>query len=150
LWEVKKLNPRSNAALKDYGGAPLIINLARAAKENPNYRTALWTGTHLQVTLMRIPAGGDIGLEMHPDLDQFLLLEAGTALVLMGQEQGKLHIQQRIQPGYAVIVPAGTWHNVLNTGSSPLALFSIYAPPQHPFGTIQETKRIAEAMEASG
>jgi mannose-6-phosphate isomerase-like protein (cupin superfamily) len=136
--------------LKDHGAEPLIIDLGRITKANPNYRTALWTGTHLQVTLMSIPAGGDIGLEVHPELDQFIRIEHGNALVLMGTEKGRLLDQRRISQGYAVIVPAGTWHNILNTGASPLKLFSIYAPPQHPFGTIQETKQVAEAAEYSG
>jgi mannose-6-phosphate isomerase-like protein (cupin superfamily) len=133
--------------LKDHGAEPLIIDLNRITRANPNYRTALWTGTHLQVTLMSIPAGGDVGLEVHPELDQFIRIEHGNALVLMGAEKERLHDQRRISQGYAVIVPAGTWHNILNTGTSSLKLFSIYAPPQHPFGTLQETKRIAEATE---
>jgi mannose-6-phosphate isomerase-like protein (cupin superfamily) len=99
---------------------------------------------------MSIPAGGDIGLEVHPELDQLIRIEHGNALVLMGTEKGRLLDQQRISQGYAVIVPAGTWHNILNTGASPLKLFSIYAPPQHPFGTLQETKQVAEAAEYSG
>jgi mannose-6-phosphate isomerase-like protein (cupin superfamily) len=145
----------SNAApcsdhLRDHGPEPLIIDLGRITKANPNYRTALWTGEHLQVTLMSIPAGGDIGLEVHPELDQLIRIEHGNALVLMGTEKGRLLDQKRISQGYAVIVPAGTWHNILNTGASPLKLFSIYAPPQHPFGTLQETKQVAEAAEYSG
>jgi mannose-6-phosphate isomerase-like protein (cupin superfamily) len=99
---------------------------------------------------MSIPAGGDIGLEVHPELDQLIRIEHGNALVLMGTEKGRLLDQKRISQGYAVIVPAGTWHNILNTGASPLKLFSIYAPPQHPFGTLQETKQVAEAAEYSG
>lgn len=67
-----------DSGLRDYGPAPLIVNIDRATKMNPNYRTALWTGEHLQLTLMSIPVGGDIGLEMHPDVDQFIRIESGA------------------------------------------------------------------------
>lgn len=138
----------SHTDLKDYGPNPLVINIGCAAKSNPNYRTALWTGNHLQVTLMSIPVGGDIGVEMHPNLDQFIRIECGNALVLMGEKQECMRHQQRVNQGYAAIVPAGTWHNIINTGNVPLKLYAIYAPTQHPFGTIQETKKVAEAAEA--
>ncbi|MBE5040142.1 cupin domain-containing protein [Oscillospiraceae bacterium DSM 107454] len=114
---------------------------------NNNYRTALWTGEHLQVTLMSIPVGGDIGLEMHDNLDQFIRIENGYALVQMGKDPDVLNDQQRVNSNYAVLVPAGTWHNIINIGRMPLKLYSIYAPPQHPFGTVHKTKEAAELAE---
>lgn len=76
--------PQGNV-LKDYGDSPIVVNIDRFTKLNPNYRTALWTGSYLQVTLMSIPVGGDIGKEMHPDTDQFIRIEEGSALVVMGR-----------------------------------------------------------------
>jgi mannose-6-phosphate isomerase-like protein (cupin superfamily) len=132
--------------LKDYGGKPFVINIERAAERNRNYRTALWTGKHLQVTLMSIPVGGDIGLEVHPHVDQFIRIEQGQGLVQMGERRDRLHFSRRVSDGDAIMIPAGTWHNVTNTGRVPLKLYSIYAPPEHPFGTVHRTK--AEAMAA--
>lgn len=128
----------------DHGGFPLIVNIERLSNVNSNYRTTLWTGEHLQVTLMSIPVGGDIGLEIHSDVDQFIRIENGRAMVVMGQNKSDLNCRQRVNCGYAVIVPAGTWHNVVNIGNKPLKLYSIYAPKQHPFGTVHRTKKDAE------
>ncbi|WP_336776179.1 cupin domain-containing protein [Paenibacillus sp. MMO-58] len=125
--------------LKDYGTGPLVVNLEEATKQNRNYRTALWTGNYLQLALMSIHAGKDIGLEVHPTTDQFLRIEEGQGLVQMGNSKDHLDFQTMAYDGYAIFVPAGTWHNVINTGSTPLKLYSIYAPPHHPFGTVQET-----------
>lgn len=138
---------QSDGQLRDYGPEPLIVNINRLASINPNYRTALWTGKHLQVTLMSIRVGGDIGLETHPNLDQFIRVESGCGLVKMGSSKDNLNIQKKVDGNYAIVIPAGTWHNLINIGNRPLKLYSIYAPPQHPFGTIQETKEIAEMAE---
>lgn len=130
--------------IKDYGPGELIVNIDCFSKTNKNYRTALWTGEHLQVTLMSIPVHGDIGLEMHPNLDQFIRIESGNALVKMGKSKSNLDFEQRVNGNYAVIVPAGTWHNIINVSNTPLKLYSVYAPPQHPYGTIHKTKSDAE------
>ena len=131
----------------DYGGRPLIVPLDRFTKANPYFRTALWTGKHFQLTLMSIPVGGDIGLEVHPDVDQFLSIQDECAVVRMGRSQNALTYQQKVTSGFAVLVPAGTWHNIIHTGNAPLKLYSIYAPPQHPFGTVHKTKADAEKAE---
>lgn len=130
----------------DFGGNPYVVNINEAAKANDAFRRAIWTGSHLQVTLMSIPVGGDIGLEIHPDTDQFLRIEAGEGLVRMGKRQDELTFERRVFDEDAIMVPAGTWHNVINTGSTPLKLYSIYAPPHHPFGTVHNTQ--AEALAA--
>jgi len=96
---------------------------------------------------MSIRVGGDIGLEVHPNVDQFIRVESGYGLVKMGDSKDKLNYQRQVDENYAIIIPAGTWHNVINTGNRPLKLYSIYAPPKHPFGTIHETKEIAEEAE---
>ena len=137
-----------SANMTDYGVEPLIVNIDCYAKQNPNYRTALWTGEHLQVTLMSIPVHGDIGLEMHAHLDQFIRIEEGAALVMLGKNKTILNYQKKVHANYAVIVPAGTWHHIINIGNIPLKLYSLYAPPQHPYGTVHKTKREAEEAEA--
>jgi len=129
---------------KDYGGKPFVINIEQAAKYNQNYRTAIWTGKHLQVTLMSIDVGADIGLEVHPETDQFIRIEQGQGIVQMGKSRDQLDFVENVYENSAIMIPAGTWHNVTNTGNIPLKLYSIYAPPEHPFGTIQRTR--AEAM----
>lgn len=136
----------SEYVLKDYGPRPLVINIEKATKQNNTFRTALWTGNHLQVTLMSINVGEEIGAESHPNLDQFLRIEQGQGVVKMGYRRDDMNMQANVTDGDAVIVPAGTWHNLINIGNIPLKLYSIYAPPQHPFGTVQRTR--AEAMAA--
>ncbi len=133
--------------LTDYGPEPFVINIDEAAKQNDTFRTALWTGKHLQVTLMSIKAGEDIGLEIHPSVDQFIRIEAGQGIVKMGDREDRLDFQKRVYNDYAIFIPAGKWHNLINTGNKPVKLYSIYAPPQHPKGTVHKTKADAEAAE---
>lgn len=133
--------------IRDFGGEPLIVNIDRLAKWNTNYRTALWTGEHLQVTLMSIPVRGDIGIERHDELDQFIRVESGRALVMMGDCKNEWKYREQVDSNYAVIVPAGTWHNIVNIGNTPLKLYSVYAPPKHPFGTVHPTKEDAQRAE---
>jgi len=133
--------------LKDYGPEPFVVNITEVTKQNNTYRTALWTGSHLQLTLMSIKVGEDIGLEVHPSLDQFLRIEEGQGLVQMGDRKDRLDFQEKVYDDFAIIIPAGKWHNLINTGKKPLKLYSIYAPPQHPKGTVHETKAVAEAAE---
>ncbi len=132
---------------KDYGPCPFVFNITEATLNNPFFRRTVWTGSHLQLTLMCIPPSGEIGLEMHPNLDQFLRLEQGCGKVLMGCNQYNLYFQQEVADNYAIFIPAGTWHNLINTGEEPIKLYSIYAPPQHPAGTIHCTKADSDAAE---
>lgn len=122
--------------LRDYGPEPFVVNINEAAKENTNFRTALWTGCHLQLTLMSINVGEEIGLEIHPDVDQFLRIEQGQGLVKMGDSEHCLDFQRYVCDDYAIFIPAGKWHNLINMGNIPLKLYSIYAPPNHPHGTV--------------
>lgn len=139
--------PEHPITLQDYGKEPLVINIEQAAEQNTNYRTTLWTGQHFQVTLMSIPAGSDIGLEVHPDTDQFIRVEEGQGLVQMGDSKEDLDFQSQAHEGYAIIIPAGKWHNLTNNGAKPLKLYVIYAPPHHPFGTVHPTKEAAMAAD---
>lgn len=130
--------------LKDYGPNPYVVNIHEAAEQNTNFRLALWTGTYLQLTLMSINPREDIGLEVHYDVDQFLRIEEGEALVLMGDNPNNMYFQERVYEDYAILIPAGKWHNIINIGCTPLKLYSIYAPPEHPHGTVHKTKEDAE------
>ena len=135
-----------NNFIKDYGPTGFVIDINKATLANDNYRTALWTGPHLQLTLMSINPGDDIGLEVHPDNDQFLRIEKGAGVVQMGSVRDNMSYQQNIYDDSAVFVPAGVWHNITNTGKEPMKIYTIYAPPHHPHGTVHKTKAIAESM----
>ncbi|MCL2173274.1 MAG: cupin domain-containing protein [Candidatus Bathyarchaeota archaeon] len=139
--------PQPTAPITDFGPYPFVTDIVKATDANDFYRSALWTGNYLQTTLMSIPVGGEIGLEVHPDTDQFLRIEQGAGVVQMGNAKDNLYLVQQVFDDFAVIVPAGTWHNITNTGNVPLKLYSIYAPPHHPYGTIHQTKAIADMME---
>lgn len=139
----QSLKPRN----KDFGPKPFVVDINKVTVQNNNYRTALWTGCHLQVTLMSLEVGEDIGLEVHPDLDQFLRIEQGQGIVMMGDRKDRLDFQERVFDDFAILIPAGKWHNLINTGCIPLKLYSIYAPPQHPHGTVHRTKADAQAAE---
>ena len=128
----------------DHGPEPFATNIMGAARKNQNFRTAFWTGSYLQMTLMEIPVCGGIGLEMHPDTDQFSGVEAGEAFVCSGACKDVLDFKCHLNTGHGVFVPAGAWHNIYNTGNCPLKLSSIYAPPHHPKGTIHCTKKDAD------
>lgn len=133
--------------IQDYGPTPFVVDMDKTAEHNHAFRTALWTGDHLQLTVMNIPVGQDVGLEVHPDIDQVLCILDGNGLVQMGDQKENLYFMQPAYNGYAIFVPAGTWHNVTNTGNKSLKLYTIYSPPEHPWGTVQQTQAEAEAAE---
>lgn len=125
----------------DFGPQPFVANIESAAHYNKNYRTTLWTGPYLQLTLMSIV--DEIGLEVHPDTDQFIRIQEGCGLVMMGDSPDNLTYRVNVNRNYAVFVPAGTWHNIVNCGPGPLKLYTIYAPPHHPPGTVHPTRKDA-------
>lgn len=127
----------------DYGPEPFAAAIGQAASHNDAFRTALWTGEHLQLTLMCIPPRGEIGMEMHPDTDQYIRVECGQAMVRMGSCPEHLDCCRRLCKDDAVFVPACTWHNIINVGCVPLKLSSVYTPPHHPRGTVHCTREDA-------
>lgn len=131
----------------DYGPDPYVVDIEEATLDNDKFRVAKWTGANLQLTLMSIQPGDDVGLEVHEDHDQFLRIEEGEARVEMGPSEDELEYVKNVSDDFAILVPAGTWHNIINTGEEPLKLYSIYAPGEHPRGTIHEDKAEAEAAE---
>jgi mannose-6-phosphate isomerase-like protein (cupin superfamily) len=124
-----------------------VEDIEKATLQNENFRTVLFTGQHTQLTVMRIAPGEDIGLEMHGDVDQFLRIEQGSARVEFGASRGAVDETHEAKGDWAIIIPAGTWHNVFNTGDQDLKLYSLYSPPNHPEGTVHRTKADAEAAE---
>lgn len=143
----KILSETALIELRDYGPDPLVINIEKATTQNDTYRTALWTGEHFQLTLMSIDIGDDIGLEVHPNTDQFIRIEQGNGLVEMGDSKDNLYFEEEAEDNYAIVVPAGKWHNITNTGDKPLKVYVIYAPPVHPHGTVQKTNPDATASK---
>jgi mannose-6-phosphate isomerase-like protein (cupin superfamily) len=131
--------------IKDIGPAPQAFDIEAATKANANYRSVAWSGRYLQVTLMSIPVGGDIGLEAHPETDQFLRLDAGQGRVQMGPAKDQLTLEQNVSDGWCVLVPAGTWHNITNTGATPMQVYAVYAPSHHKPDKVQPTKAAADA-----
>ncbi len=146
-YKGRQYSPNSSGQLKDYGPNPFVIDIEEATENNNAFRRALWTGPSMQLTLMSLLPGEDIGLEIHPNVDQFVRIEEGKGMLMMGANKDTLTLQQPVSDGYAFIIPAGTWHNLINIGQTPLKLYSIYAPSKHPFGTVHETKAIAEQEE---
>lgn len=138
------MNPCNYEIQSDDTPRPFVANIAQMSAENPNFRMTLWTGCYAQMTIMCIPVCSDIGLELHEDTDQMIRIEQGTALVKMGRCENQLDFQARVSREDIIFVPAGTWHNVINTGRIPLKLSSVYAPPHHPAGTVHRTKKDAE------
>jgi len=111
--------------------------------KNGYFRQVLFTGKHAQLVVMCLQAGEEIGNEVHAEVDQFFRIEEGEAkFVFNGKEEHLVH------DGYAVVVPAGTFHNVINTSKTKaLKLYTVYSPPNHPDGTIHKTKAEAEEAE---
>lgn len=109
-------------------------NIEKRTVENDDYRRVLYTGRNLQLVLMTLPPGCDIGEEVHPDRDQFFRFEEGSGAVDIDG------VANRVEADFAVIVPAGARHNVRNTGSSPLKLYTIYGPPEHVDGLVEATR----------
>lgn len=124
-----------------------VGNIEKETVENSTFRTVLFTGANMQLTVMSIPPGGEIGLEMHDHLDQFLRIEQGSGKLLLGPSEDEVAETHELSDDWAVIVPGGTWHNVVNTGDGDLRIYSLYSPPEHPDGTVHLTKADADADE---
>jgi mannose-6-phosphate isomerase-like protein (cupin superfamily) len=117
--------------------------------DNTAFRTVVFTGEHTQLTVMRLGPGEDIGRESHAHLDQFVRVEHGVARVELGRTEDVIDETYEVEADWAVIVPAGVWHNVVNTGTSDVKLYSLYSPPEHPANAVHPTKADALAAEHS-
>lgn len=130
--------------IRDTGSRPTVLNIADATLKTTVFRDTIWTGKHLQVVLMNIEPGADIGLEVHPVNDQFIRLESGKGRVQMGPSKDKLDFDQIVQDDWAVIVPAGTWHDITNVGTEPMKVYTVYGPPDHAKDTVHKSKADAQ------
>src|SRR5699024_4905013 len=138
IWRLQE--ERRVIPIKDYGKTPFVVDIEDVTEANKTFRTALWTGDHLQLVLMSLNVGEEIGLEVHKDHDQFLKIEEGQALVRMGDTEQNLTFERQVDDDDAIIIPAGQWHNIINLGQKNLKLYTIYAPPEHAYGTVEQTK----------
>ena len=120
------------------------FTIATVAEESPDFRRVLWTGEHTQLVNTTIPGGGEIGEEVHEDIDQILTFVSGTGEARIA---GKT---KKVAQGDLVVVPAGTKHNFVNTGENPLILYTVYGPPEHADGAVHKTKEEADAAEEAG
>ncbi|MET7666717.1 cupin domain-containing protein [Micromonospora luteifusca] len=120
------------------------FTIATVAENSPDFRRVLWTGEHTQLVIMTIPADGEIGEEVHEDIDQILTFVSGVGEARVGGAKRK------VVAGDLVVVPAGTKHNFVNTGPNPLVLYTVYGPPEHADKAVHRTKEEADAAEAAG
>ncbi len=125
-----------------------VADVEKVTLDNTNFRTVLFTGTHTQLTVMALQPGEEIGWEAHPEIDQFLRIEQGSGRAEFGATEASVDETHAVADDWAIIVPAGVWHNVTNTGDEVLKLYSLYSPPEHPDGTVHVTKAEADAAEA--
>jgi mannose-6-phosphate isomerase-like protein (cupin superfamily) len=117
-----------------------VTNIEKNSKENENFRKVLYTARYSQLVLMSLKPGEEIGEEVH-GLDQFLRVEEGTGKTILDG------VEHKIEDGSAIVVPAGTRHNVINTGSGPMKLYTVYSPPNHRDGVLHKTREVAEKDE---
>lgn len=125
-----------------------VDDIERITLENSDFRKVVFTGEHEQLVLMSLATGEEIGWEAHSHHDQFLRLEAGLARVDFGTSEDAVEESHQVEGDWAFIVPAGTWHNVVNVGDEDVKLYTLYSPPEHPDGTVHRTKQEADAAEA--
>ena len=124
-----------------------IGDIEKLTLDNQTFRTVVFTGGHTQLTVMRLLEGEEIGWEAHGHLDQFLRIEQGRARVEFGRTGDAVDETKEVEDDWAIIVPAGVWHNVVNIGIDDVKLYSLYSPPEHPDGTVHRTKADADADE---
>jgi mannose-6-phosphate isomerase-like protein (cupin superfamily) len=118
------------------------IDIDKKTEENEYFREVLFTGPHSQLVVMSLKPGEEIGLETHGDIDQFIRIEEGKGIAILDGQEYKL------EDGIAIVIPAGTEHNVINTSTKEaLKLYTVYTPPEHPDGTLHKTKAEADAYE---
>lgn len=125
----------------EHGNEVYCANIRNIAYKNKNFRESVWTGHYLQMTLMSIPCGEDIGVEIHSDTDQYIRIEDGCAIVFTGESKDTLCKKCRLNAGESIFVPAGVWHNIVNIGRRDLKISSVYAPPHHPRCTVEKNKK---------
>ncbi|MCM4161550.1 cupin domain-containing protein [Antarcticibacterium flavum] len=137
-------------APEEEGGEPIVLNIEEATISNPHYRIEQWTGKQMQMVLMAVKPGEEIDLEVHEGHDQFIRIEQGEARVLMGKTEDDLSFDETVTDDWAIFIPAGYYHNVKNTGSEDLKVYTIYAPKEHEKGALQRTYEAARETHEKG
>ncbi len=117
-----------------------VTNIEKATKENENFRKVLYTAKNSQLVVMSLKPGEEIGMEVH-DLDQFIRIEKGDGKAVLDG------VEHEIEDDYAIVIPAGTNHNIINTGDKEMKLYTVYSPPEHRDGVVHSTKAEAEEGE---
>ena len=117
-----------------------IVDLEQESITNEDFRRVIYTATHSQLVLMSLKPGEDIGMETHPDNDQFIRLDAGEGKVILDGAE------YPIKSGYGIVIPAGTEHNIINTGTEAMKIYTVYSPPHHQDGILRQTKEQAETQ----
>lgn len=135
---------RKNDIDIEFDRAPFVFPLVRETNRNECFRRVIWTGDLFQLALMSLPCSVCTGTELHENTDQFIFITRGTAKIVFSHCEGKSDWEETLTAGCCAIVPAGTYHNITNIGSSTLKLFTIYAPPVHAPKTVHRTKKDAE------
>lgn len=126
--------------MNDKGRTPFVTNIEKETLSNDNYRAVRWTGNHLQLAFMSISVGSDIGLEIHEETDQFIRIESGEGIAILLPRGHTDTLVIPVEENDVVLVPAGTWHNIINKGDAEMKIYTLYGPPHHPVGEVDETK----------
>jgi mannose-6-phosphate isomerase-like protein (cupin superfamily) len=135
------------AITQDFGGQPWVFDIEEATIEEGYYRKSVWTGKYMQLVLMSLKPGEKIDLEQHSKNDQFFRVEAGKARVQMGETEDNLSFDEVVEDDFAILIPAGFWHQITNIGDTDLKLYTIYGPAEHAPGTKHATYKEAQEYE---
>ena len=146
---VMAKEPGGGEKATDHGKQPWVVDIEDLTEKNDNFRTAMWSGKNLQMTVMSIKPRGETGLEIHDKGDQFIRIEKGRARVVMGKSRDKMTFVRKVADDWAIFIPEGFWHNIINEGDEPLKVYVIYAPPEHPAGTLHKTFEEGEAAHGN-
>lgn len=146
---VTKKIEQTYDVIEDRGTLPDVFDIEKLTLSNANYRMATWTGEYMQLVFMSLKPGEIIDLEVHHDHDQFFRIEKGEGVIKMGLSKENLDFKEVVKEDWAIMVPAGYWHKLRNTGDIDLKLYTIYAPVEHARGTVHKTYRDAAEYEHS-
>ncbi len=140
VYDDKYYYDRCDLKCKNEHGDVFVTNVGKSAIKNTKFKKSYWTGKYLQMTLVSLDCGEDIGVECHDDADEYIRVERGNGVITTGNSRDCMWNKKRLCEGDSVFIPAGTWHNITNCGRGTLKISSIYAPPHHPKCTVEKHK----------